>query len=554
MTTTLRTPNPTAAPARGGYVIFAVLIVVVVLALVAYRFTDSMTAEYRASSRASDEAQARAAAASGLHYAAAVLSDRATFASELEGNPFDNPAIFEQFEVEASDAGGKKAFFSVRRVDRSDGGAEQLFGVTDEGGKLNINSMIQFDPTGEALYNALLQLPNMTPDAADAIVDWVDADDTKRANGAESSEYGSLPNPYKAKNGPLNSLDELLLVQGVTPELLYGGDRNRNGVLDEGETGSDGGWADYLTVYGRELNVDSTGQVRTYLNLDDLTVLSQQLTGSLGDEMATYLMACKLFTVTQTDDQGNVPTTLTGTFTTGQNGAISITLANQTPQKATRAATLDELKTAVKAKLETTFTGGKRIRSTVDVVNSRIALPRPADAKDDDPDILAYSPLVKADAATRGSLLGQLLDKTTVKQAVELVPRINVNTAPFEVLTALTGVLDRSGNPILTASDVDTILAARADLSPLDPNTTSGAWLITAAGLTTAKYKAIEKYVTGSTMVYRVQSVGYLANGGPVARMEAVIDTNQGAPRFLYVRDLAELDSPRGFEPPKAGN
>ncbi|MFM8274139.1 MAG: hypothetical protein ACKODX_17670, partial [Gemmata sp.] len=65
--------------ARDGYVIFAVLIVVVVLALVSYRFGDAMTSEYRASARSNDDAQAKLAAVSGLHYAAAVLSDRETF-------------------------------------------------------------------------------------------------------------------------------------------------------------------------------------------------------------------------------------------------------------------------------------------------------------------------------------------------------------------------------------------------------------------------------------------------------------------------------------------
>jgi Tfp pilus assembly protein PilX len=80
------------SPVRGGYVIFAVLIVIVVLSLVAYRFTESMTAEYRASARSADDAQAKAAAVSGLHYAAAVLSDRETFYGDLDGNPFDNRA------------------------------------------------------------------------------------------------------------------------------------------------------------------------------------------------------------------------------------------------------------------------------------------------------------------------------------------------------------------------------------------------------------------------------------------------------------------------------
>ncbi len=548
----LRAPNTTAARVRGGYVIFAVLIVVVVLSLVAYRFTESMTAEYRASARAADDAQAKAAAASGLHYAAAVLADRETFDGELDGNPFDNPTIFEQFEVATSGTGGKRAFFSIRSVALADGGGyEQRFGATDEGGKLNINSMIQLDQTGEALYNALMKLPNMSPDVADAIVDWVDADEVKRPAGAENGEYGSLPSPYKAKNGPLNSLDELLLVQGVTPEMLYGGDTNRNGVFDDGEPGTDRGWSDYLTVYGRELNVDRDGTVRTYLNIPDLTVLGQQLTNSVGEELATYILACRLFRVTKTDESGNVPgATTTASFTTGSNGSVALNLSSTTTARPTRAATLDELKAAVEAKKAATLVSlPGRLQSQMDFAYSRIALPRPPDAPQDAPDVVAYSPLL--DATKRAALFALLLDKTTIKQAVELVPRINVNTAPREVLMGLTAITNAANEPLMTEADVDAILAERADQAPDDPATTSCAWLITAASIPPATYRRMEKYVTGSTMVYRVQSIGFLANGGPVARMEAVIDTNQGAPRFLHVRDLTDLENPRGFEPPK---
>src|SRR5438309_8513486 len=108
-----------------------------------------MTAEYRAGVRGNDDAQAKLAAISGLHYAAAVLSDRTTFYEELDGNPFDNPDIFEQFDVAAGGAvnPGKQTCFSIRSVVLVDGGTyEQRFGVIDEGGKLNINSLIAIDP------------------------------------------------------------------------------------------------------------------------------------------------------------------------------------------------------------------------------------------------------------------------------------------------------------------------------------------------------------------------------------------------------------------------
>jgi hypothetical protein len=41
--------------------------------------------------------------------------------------------------------------------------------------------------------------------------------------------------------------------------------------------------------------------------------------------------------------------------------------------------------------------------------------------------------------------------------------------------------------------------------------------------------------------VYRVQSVGYFDGPGPMARVEAVIDTNAGRPRIIMWRDVTEL-------------
>ena len=57
-----------------------------------------------------------------------------------------------------------------------------------------------------------------------------------RAQGAEDDYYMSLPEPYHCKNAHFDSVDELLLVKGVTPQLLYGYDHNHNGIIDNQET------------------------------------------------------------------------------------------------------------------------------------------------------------------------------------------------------------------------------------------------------------------------------------------------------------------------------
>ena len=137
-------------------------------------------------------------------------------------------------------------------------------------------------------------------------------------------------------------------------------------------------------------------------------------------------------------------------------------------------------------------------------------------------------------------MLPPLLDKASTSQQLELPPRININTAPIEVLQAL---------PNLADADVQNILDHRPG-----PNTDPSqgplyrtpAWLITEAGFDTSVVKQLDSYITTCSQVYRVQVIGYYDHGGPSVRLEAVIDTNNGRPKFLYWRDLTELG--RGFD------
>lgn len=98
--------------------------------------------------------------------------------------------------------------------------------IEDENSKININALIsEFAPSTK--YYGILQrfLVNMglPMDLADTIIDWVDPDDSRFPYGAESSGYYQmLYPPYKAKNAPADSIDELLLVKGITPEIFYG--------------------------------------------------------------------------------------------------------------------------------------------------------------------------------------------------------------------------------------------------------------------------------------------------------------------------------------------
>ena len=494
---------------RKGFVLLAVLIVIVILSLAAYRYSDMTMAEYRASDRILKSAEAKALADSGIHYAAAILADKDAFTNTLGGNPTDNAGIFQNKSFED----GRSGRFSVLYVDYTqDSGAGSLplkYGVIDEAGKLNLNGFMQLDSTGQVLYNALTNtnqpLPGMTADIANSIIDWMDADDDTRSGGAEASFYSGRSPGYRCKNGPLDSLEELLLVKGIAPMLLFGNDLNRNGRRDpDEETGGEFsyGWAPYLTVYSRERNYDNSGARRININGKDLKTLYGQLKTAIGADSAAYIIGYRIY---------DLPTA-----------------NSKTP---TKAGTTGDLVTKVEASVngKSAPRSRRNISSILQLIGTSVSV---AGSNNQPATIYAF-PITNPETAR--DLLPVALDKLTTVSDKELPPRINVNTAPRNVLLALPG---------LDSSDVDDIVSRRpsaASTDPSDPIYTTPAWLYTEDVIPAAKLIALERYVTARSQVYRIQSVGYFERGGPVVRVEAIVDTNDGKPRILYYRDLTEL-------------
>lgn len=133
------------------------------------------------------------------------------------------------------------------------GDGHYQFAMMDETGKININLLT--DTTALILNNLLVNQgveKSQADTIVDSILDWKDADDLHRLHGAESEYYLSLPNPYKAKDANFDNLEELLLVKGMTRDILFGAE-GRPGLIK------------YLTVY--------TSSVQINIYAADLAVL-----------------------------------------------------------------------------------------------------------------------------------------------------------------------------------------------------------------------------------------------------------------------------------------
>ncbi len=156
--------------------------------------------------------------------------------------------------------------FRVFHRGRQDEGGGIIYGISDEESRLNVNS---------ADSNTLTHIQGITSDVVAAILDWRDRDNNVTPGGAESAYYLALQPPYQARNGPILTVRELLMVRGISQDLLFGQDTHQNGFLtttpdnesdnehaDSRASDVDAGWASILTVDSSVKNVNAGGQDR----------------------------------------------------------------------------------------------------------------------------------------------------------------------------------------------------------------------------------------------------------------------------------------------------
>lgn len=223
---------------RGVALILTISIVTLLVALT-MQFNGAMRSEIHAAMNLRDGVRLSAMARSGFNYGLAVLfedglSDR-TFDSLLE--PWADAVALSQSASTLSDQG------TIEMQIRDESARIQINQLVDRVGGYNekqkeiVTRLLSLGPFGleaEEVGNIL-----------DAIKDWIDPDDEPTKFGAESAYYRSLERPYACRNAPLESLDELLLVRGVTKTLFYG-------------TSETPGISRYLTVHGEgKVNINT---------------------------------------------------------------------------------------------------------------------------------------------------------------------------------------------------------------------------------------------------------------------------------------------------------
>lgn len=214
-----RTFTPVRVSRQRGVALLIVLLTLFTLGGMAAVFAYSMKVETRLAINTSNAGELEWLGRSGVEYAKWILMQQDRIGSERGFHALNQFWAGGPGPLESAD----NPFEGLSLVDVPLGAGQISIEIRDTERLLNINR----EARNPLLMD--LALARAGADATDtaaitgALADWIDRDDFPQAgNGAESDHYLALEPPYRAKNGPIDDIRELLLVRGVTPSIFWG--------------------------------------------------------------------------------------------------------------------------------------------------------------------------------------------------------------------------------------------------------------------------------------------------------------------------------------------
>ena len=593
---------------RSGFILVLVVVVIAIASLAALYFSEAMLLSHESARISTARLQARMCAESGAQSIRLFLAyDKLTQAEQ--GGTWDNPTMFQALNVIPDIDPNRRGNVSVISPSLDEFGNLTGFryGLQNESAKLNLLTLVQLDAlassgdltsaglsdqggddassglasaamatdlvsdisaaaTSTLTSDILMALPGMTEEIADALLDFLDEDDEPRPYGAEYTDYYSqLESPYQPANGPINSIEQLLLVRGVTPALLFGYDENRNGVLDQNESNKMNqgiepglapgalptsstdpdveppppmGWAPFLTIHSQEKNFTRDGYERININSDDLQTLYEQLSEVLQNETwATFIVAYRL--AGQAGGNGQSPLVTLASMAASQaeeqDGVLNSQLdAIQTigavgggggGQQPVGIWTADLFES-----FDLSQEGSVQFSQVLDLIDATITV-----------NGQTYSSPFTSLPLDLANSTPVLMDQLTTVDAAAIPGRINIMECPAEVLRGIPGISDEVA---------EQILEARVDGSESETRYFE-TWLAVEGFLTMDEMRAVLPLVTCGGDVYKCQIIGYLEGNAASARIEAIISAAGDLPQILFFRRLDHLG--RGFDIPTLG-
>ncbi len=237
-----------------GFALILTILIISLIVVLTLDFNISMRSDLHSSANLKDGIKLGCIARSGFNYALAVLFEDIL---ESDFDSLNEDWIYPKDISSNSSVMFEDGRLKVRIIDHS--GRIQVNQLVNQKGLMTrFLSSEQFGLDPEEVLNLI-----------DSIKDWIDPDNEVTGFGAENKYYQGMEKAYSCKNAPLEFLEELLLVKGVTRELFFG-------------TNEKPGISRYLTT---------NGDGRININTADplvLRSLSDQIDRDMVQEMLAY--------------------------------------------------------------------------------------------------------------------------------------------------------------------------------------------------------------------------------------------------------------------------
>jgi general secretion pathway protein K len=241
---------------QNGVALMMVLWIMVFLTVIVTEFAFSMRTEVNITQNFKEETQSYYLAQAGIALALTEI-----LASDVTGVYLkDDQLIFKHKEQETPypETEQEKPELNQQRQGIPLGPGTISYQIKDEQSKINLNSLIAGTDAQRDILNRLLnkgagmEMGTERDIIVDSILDWMDKDDLHKLNGAEDDYYHGLDPAYDCKDGPFDTVDELLLVRGVTKQILYGNKNIKNEAENQSEESKQTypGIAKFLSVWG----------------------------------------------------------------------------------------------------------------------------------------------------------------------------------------------------------------------------------------------------------------------------------------------------------------
>ena len=418
-----------------------------------------------------DRIQAHYLALAGIEKAKALLYQNARLRTRSRtshsGDLYNAPEHFRDVPL-------GRGQFRVLRPGRAEEGGGLMYGVSDEESLLNVNY---------ASADQLKGIYGMTPDVVAAILDWRDADNAVTPGGAEAEYYTSLRPPYLQRNGPFQTVRELLMVRGISRELLLGRNANQNSAGDSTETLSesappdtpanllDSGWASIFTVDSSVQNMNAAGEDRVNIQSADESALTA--VRGITSDIAKAIVAHR-----------------------GQNRLENLADLLEVAQVQNQGQPLSQPGPGA--------TQGGR--------DARPAQTAPLPNNPSGPKVVSEE------------LFRDIADDLTTESGRDLPGLVNINTAGLTVLSCVPGIDRQLAQAIISYRQSNGFFS-------------NIAWLLKVPGMNREIFKQVAPLLTARSETYRILSEGKVTSSGARQRIQVIVRVGLQDIRTLSYRE-----------------